>query len=412
MKEMLEESEALERILARVNPLPAESRPLLQALGRFAARELRAAQPLPGFDNSSMDGYALALDQNGGGTAAGTRLRVGGEQPAGLDRGLSAKPGLAIRIFTGAPLPAGTGAVVMQEDVERAGDEIVLREGVEPGENIRRAGADLARGQKLFEPGAKMTAARLALLASQGLATVEVGRAPKVAVLTTGDELRAPGQPLRPGEIYESNGVALAALAAALGAEAVSLGSAVDDPAALDARIAEGLAGNDALIVAGGVSVGERDFVRERLAAAGVRLDLWRVRVKPGKPFLYGQAAPDNGSPGGGAHVFGLPGNPVSAFVTFLLFVRPALLKLMGASADALSLPAQRATTAVELVNRANRPHYQHGLIDARGEFITSGRQESHALFGLSRSRALVRVEAETRVPAGAKIQAFYWEGF
>ena len=336
--QMLTEDEARARILSRIEPLPASTVPLRQALGRFAAKEAFAAQALPAFDNSSMDGYALALP-DGRALPPGTRLRVEGEQAAGPDRGLRAVPGGAIRIFTGAPVPAGTGAVVMQEDVERTGAEIVLREPVDFGENIRRAGGDLARGQRLFGPGEKLTAGRLGLLASQGWAEIETARAPRVAVLATGDELRPAGESLGPGEIYESNGTLLAALAAPLGAEVTVLERARDERPDLDAKLAAGLGAHDVLVIAGGVSVGERDLVKERLAAAGVGLDLWRVRVQPGKPFLYGRAAPRGGDRPG-AHVFGLPGNPVSAFVTFLLFVRPALLRLMGAADAELPLPS------------------------------------------------------------------------
>ncbi len=413
---LLSEEEARERILGRAVPLPVTVVPLAAALGRFAAREVRATQALPGFDNSSMDGYALAFahdehtinsPQGPRPLPAGTRLRVEGEQRAGPSRGLRARPGQAVRIFTGAPVPEGTTAVVMQEDVERVGDEITLLAAVEPGEYIRRAGADLARGQKLFDAGEKLTAQRLGLLASQGMAEVAVRRAARVAILATGDELRAPGEPLGPGEIYESNSVLLSALATQLGASTRILPRAADERADLDAKLAAGLDGHDVLIVAGGVSVGERDFVKERLAAAGVRLDLWRVAVQPGKPFLYGfrPGAED----AGGTHVFGLPGNPVSAFVTFLLFVRPALLKLMGADTLECQLPGFPAVAGEDLVNRGNRPHYLRGRLDGNGRFFPCGRQESHAVFGLSRSDVLARVEPGAVVTAGTPVSARVW---
>ena len=405
---LLTEEEARTRILAQVEPLPAASTPLREAYHRFAARDGFATQPLPGFDGSSMDGYAVIVPGPNA-LPAGTRLRVQGEQPAGADRGLRAVPGEAIRIFTGAPVPTGSSAVIMQEDVERTGETIVLTEAVGPGENIRRAGGDLARGQRLFGTGARLTATRLALLASQGVAEIETARPPRVAVLATGDELQSAGQPLGPGEIYESNGTLLAALAGLLGARVTLLERARDERADLDAKLATGLGAYDALIIAGGVSVGERDLVKERLAAAGARLDLWRVSVQPGKPFLYGRG-PARGEGVPGTYVFGLPGNPVSAFVTFLLFVRPALLRLMGAADEELPLRSFPARAGVELVNRGNRPHYLRGTLDARGGFEPVGRQESHALFALSRSRALVCVPPGTTVPAGAEIRAFVWD--
>ncbi len=419
MPPLLSESDALARVLAEIVPLPAEPLPLGKAHGRFSATELLATVPLPGFDNSAMDGYALPARADGAAWPAGARFRVTREQPAGPDRGwqLAADSGEAVRIFTGAPVPAGTGAVVMQEDTDvadigpgraSAGENeddgtrtITLRESVEPGEFIRRAGGDVTRGQRLLTVGERLSAPALALASSQGCADLAVGRAPRVAVLTTGDELRAAGSgPLGPGEIYESNGVMLAALAeAAVGRSHVTrLEHAPDDTGRLDAQLARGLGGDfEALIIAGGVSVGDHDLVKGRLAAAGVRLELWRVAIKPGKPFLYGRAP-------GGAHVFGLPGNPVSAFVTFLIFVRPALLKLMGAGAEELRLPAYPAVAAQELTNSGDRPHYLRGGLDATGRFVPAGRQESHALGALGRTRALARLEAGARLPAGAPL--------
>ena len=413
------EADALARILAVVRPLGPETVPLLLARGRFAAGERFAEVALPGFDNSSMDGYALPAPAAGGGPGehpAGTRFRVVGEQPAGRAReGLRlAGPDEAARIFTGAPVPAGTGAVVMQEDVDAdpgADGMIVLREPVAAGEFIRLAGGDLARGQRVLSPGEPLTAAGLALLASQGWTDVAVGRRPRVAVLTTGDELRHPGdergETLAPGEIYESNGVLLAALAAGIvGAENVRTLHAPDEPDRLDAALRGALDGAEVVVVAGGMSVGERDLVRGRLAALGAAVDLWRVRVRPGKPFAYGRGPGE-----GGAHVFGLPGNPVSAFVTFLLFVRPALRRLLGAGDKFLALPAFPAVAAAELTNAGgDRPHYLRGTLDDAGRFHPAGRQESHALFALSRSRALVRLEAGETVAAGAPVRALSWE--
>ena len=406
--EMLSEEDARRRVLVQVQPLPPENLPLLQATGRFAAAELRATHALPAFDNSAMDGYAVPLPPGSAALPIGTMFRVSGEQPAGPDRGLRVEPGAAVRIFTGGAVPQGTGAVVMQEDVECTGDEIMLRDAVGPGEWIRRAGSDLTRGQLLFTAGSPLTPQRLGLLASQGLASISVGGTPRVAVLATGDELRPAGQPLGPGEIYESNSVLLATLAGSLGASVTVLERARDDRADLDAKLASALASHHVLVVAGGVSVGERDFVKERLAASGVHLDLWRVRIQPGKPFLYGHGPATTGN-SAGTHVFGLPGNPVSAFVTFLLFVRPAILRLLGAADDQLALPSFPATTGVELIHRGDRPHYLRGTLDDEGRFTPSGPQESHALFALSRSHALVRVDPRTSLPAGSPVRASLW---
>ena len=405
---MLDEADARAHILAQVDPLPPERLPLLRTLGRFAVNTARATQALPSFDNSAMDGYALPLPADSSSLPPGTVFQVSGQQAAGLDCDLRIQPGQAVRIFTGAPIPEGTGAVVMQEDVERIGDRISLRDTVDPGEWIRRTGSDLARGQLLFSAGSRLTPQRLGLLASQGCAEFPVGGTPKVAILATGDELRSPGQPLRPGEIYESNSVLLASLATSLQAEVKVLEPARDDREDLDAKLTAALSTHDVLVIAGGVSVGERDFVKERLAAAGTRLDLWRVRIQPGKPFLYGRGPARSTAPGG-THVFGLPGNPVSAFVTFLLFVRPAILRLQGAAEDELALPTSPATAGTELVQTGDRPHYLRGTLDEFGRFVLIGKQESHALFALSQSRALVRIPPRTTIPAGAMVQASLW---
>ena len=406
--ELLTEDEARRRILSQVEPLSPETLPLLKAVNRFAAEDGRATQSLPAFDNSAMDGYAVSLPEGTPVLVPGISLRVQGEQAAGRDRGLRVEPGQAIRIFTGAPIPAGTGAIVMQEDVTRTGDQIVLQDRVESGEWIRRLGSDLSRGQLLFGAGARLTPQRLGLLASQGSAEICVGSSPRVAILATGDELQPAGQPLGPGEIYESNSVLLAALSGGLGTTVTVLKRARDDHADLDARLAVALTMHDVLVVAGGVSVGERDFVKERLAAAGVRLDLWRVRVQPGKPFLHGRGPATPAKPGG-THVFGLPGNPVSAFVTFLLFVRPAILRLLGAADEELALPSFPAVAGADLVNRGDRPHYLRGNLDEQGRFTPAGRQESHALFALSRSSALVRVEPGSNLRLGSPVWAYVW---
>ncbi len=390
---MLTEHEALERILARVKPLDAETLPLRQATGRFAAADLSATVPSPPFDNSAMDGFALGF--SGAGAPAGTRFRVVGTQAAGPDASLTLRDGEAARIFTGAPIPAGTAAVLMQEDARLDGDNVEVLEPCERDEFIRRAGADLCRGQRILERGEQLTPQRIGLLASQGLATVDVHKAPRVAILSSGDELIPPGQPLQSGQIYESNGVLLAALVEASGASVVRVETMRDDPGVLADAMRRALAQADVLLLSGGVSVGERDFVKPALTALGVEADFWKVAIKPGKPFLFGQAPP-------GALVFGLPGNPVSGFVTFLVFVRPALRRLLGAAQVApVSWPARAGAT---LSNRDARPHYVRGRME-HGVFTPQGRQESHALFGLSRSDALVRVEPGAEIAAGAPVQ-------
>jgi molybdopterin molybdotransferase len=391
---MHSEQAAVSQLLGLLGPGETESMPLDLAFGRFTAGSLLATESLPGFDNSQVDGYALGM----GDAHQGLSLPVVGEQAAGRPICSPLLAGQAIRIFTGAMLPVGTGAVVMQEDVDRSGDRIRLREGVAPGENIRRAGSDLCRGQVVAQIGELLTPTLIGVLASQGMAQVPVVRLPSVAILSTGDELVAPGQPLLTGQLYNSNGRMLAAMLAQLGIAKCTHHHCGDDRMQTRNAIAALLDEHDVLIVAGGVSVGDHDHVRPALADLGLAAELWRVKVKPGKPFLfsYRQSPRKN-------LVLGLPGNPVSAFVTFHLFVRPALLRLMGAREAALQLPGAEATLTEALTNRGDRPHYIRGRFDGRS-FMPLGLQQSHALHSLSRCNALFRAEADGHYVVGERV--------
>ncbi len=385
---MITEAEALAHILKKVAPLPSQTAPLGEAREAFAARDVFARLALPVFDNSAMDGYAVIA----GSCRAGESQRVIGEQPAGMDRGFRIGPGEAVRIFTGAPLPAGADAIVMQEDVRAEGSNIFIETKVEAGEFIRRRGSDLSEGQKIVGAGDRLRAQTLSLLAAQGLGEIEVGGDVRAAIITTGDELVRPNETLSTGQIYESNSTLVQALFEKCGACVALREHCADDPAAIEAGLRRAFA-HHVLVIVGGVSVGARDFVRAALNSAGAQTDLWRVSVKPGKPFLFGRAGP--------CAIFGLPGNPVSAFVTFLLFVRPAILRMMGASDDRLSLPSFDAQLTEEVRNPSDRPHYVRGQV-VRGKFTPVGRQESHALFGLSRANALLRVAPGETLPGGA----------
>jgi molybdopterin molybdotransferase len=387
---MIQEDDAVARILAHVRPLPSRTVSLVEALNCFAASDVVATVSLPPFDNSAMDGYAVVASS----CSPGGRLKVVGEQPAGLDRALTIAPGEALRIFTGAPMPAEADAVIMQEEVTPDGDMIVIGAAVEAGDFMRRRGGDVAAGQKILSAGDRITPQTIALLAAQGLGAFEVGGRVRATIISTGDELAAPGTPLRAGQIYDSNSALLAALLQSCGVDVVSMTHCADEAAEIEAAIGAGVA-CDAMIITGGVSVGARDLVKPALTSAGASLDLWRVAVKPGKPFLFGHAP--------GCAIFGLPGNPVSAFVTFLLFVRPALLRLMGANGAALALPQSEASASEEVDNPGDRPHYIRGRLDA-GTFAPIGRQESHALFGLSRANALLRAKPGEKIRPGDRI--------
>ena len=341
-----------------------------------------------------MDGYAVVASSS----KKGARLRVTGEQPAGIDRHLRISTNQAVRIFTGAPIPAGANAVVMQEDTTREGDEILVNANVAPGEFVRQRGCELSEGQKILGRGERIRPATIALLASQGFTDVAIGGQVNVAILSTGDEIVAPGTKLDPGQIYESNSILLQALVLRCGAIVKSAEHCLDQRERLIEAIQRGMK-NHVLVITGGVSVGEHDLVQATLRSLGVRIDVWRVAIKPGKPFLFGEAS--------GCAVFGLPGNPVSAFVTFLQFVRPAILKMMGA--NELDLPRSQVKLGVDFANEGDRTHYIRGRID-NGTFVPMGRQESHALFGLSQSNALLRVAAGESLESGAIVDAQTWD--
>ena len=390
---MISEEEARNRVLEAARTTPERTVPLSKALDCFSAREVVALLALPTFDNSAMDGYAVVASS----CAKGAQLRVIGEQPAGRDRQLRISPGEAVRIFTGAPIPAGADAIVMQEDTRREGSEVVVNVDVDLGEFIRRRGADLAEGQKILERGEQIRPTTIALLASQGFTDMTIGGEINAAILSTGDELVTPGKKLDQGQIYDSNSMLLQALMQGCGASVTSVEHCPDQREPLFKAIRRGIT-NHVLVITGGVSVGEHDLVQTTLRTLGASIDIWRVAIKPGKPFLFGQANE--------CAVFGLPGNPVSAFVTFLQFVRPAVLKMMGAGEPSLRTMPARLT--VDLVNEGDRPHYVRGKIE-NGAFVPIGRQESHALFGLNRSNALLRVAAGESLKSGEIVDVQLW---
>ena len=390
MQFVITEEQALARIIQNVQPRPARTVPLVQAREKFAAADVFARVALPRFDNSAMDGYAVVAAA----CAEGKAQRLIGEQPAGMDRELRVEAGEAARVFTGAPIPGGADAVVMQEDVRVEGAEVFVNTAVESGEFIRRRGCDLSEGQKIVEKGTPLRSQTLGLLASQGFNEVAIGGDVRVMIVSTGDELVPPGGHLGAGQIFDSNSVLLQSLVEKCGGSITRVQHCPDDADAIEGAFRDALQ-FDVLIVLGGVSVGARDLVKPVLKAIGAETDLWRVSVKPGKPFLFGRA--------GECAIFGLPGNPVSAFVTFLLFVRPALLRLMGARDDELPPRQSNAVLTGEISNDGDRPHYVRGQF-AKGKFTPIGRQESHALYGLSCANALVRVAAGETLEAGSSV--------
>ncbi len=326
---MLTLDEALAHLLAATRP-PAELETVstFDALGRVLAEDVRSTLDVPPADNSSMDGYALRCADVG---AAGTRLPVSARIPAGVV-GEALREGTAARIFTGAQVPAGADAVVMQEQCVAQGDAVRIDTVPEPGQWIRRRGEDVREGAVVLPAGAKLTPQALGLAASVGAAALQVARRPRVALFSTGDELVMPGEPLKPGAIYNSNRCTLRGLIQALGGECTDLGIVPDRLDATREALRLAAQGHDLIVTSGGVSVGEEDHLRPAVAAEG-RIDLWQIAIKPGKPLAFGEVRRGDGTT---ALFLGLPGNPVSSFVTFALAVRPVLLRLQGVTDVAL----------------------------------------------------------------------------
>ena len=317
---MLSATQLLENLLDRARPATGtETVATSDALGRVLAAPQVSTLTVPPLDNSAMDGYAVRQADV---VRAGVRLPVSQRIMAG-EVGQALAAGTAARIFTGAPVPEGADAVLMQEDCVAEGDAVVINALPRPGENIRRAGEDIEAGAQILAAGTRMTAAEMGLAASVGLAQVPVFKRLRVACFFTGDELVTPGTPLAPGQIYNSNRYTLTGLVNDLGCELIDLGIVPDTLEATEAALARAAREADVVVTSGGVSVGEADYVKTAVETLG-RVEMWKVAMKPGKPVVYGRV--------GEADFIGLPGNPVSAFVTFCLFVRPFLLKRMGAN--------------------------------------------------------------------------------
>jgi len=332
---MLSFEQALEKLLAAAQPVEeTRSLPLTAALGRVLAQSQRSTVAVPPLDNSAMDGYAVRAADI---TAAGVCLPVSQRIPAGTV-GTPLQPGTAARIFTGAPIPAGADAVVMQERCEHGENGVVINHVPHDGENIRRAGEDIAVGAEILKAGVKLRPQEIALAAAAGLPELPVYRRIRVGVFFTGDELVQPGEPLPPGAIYNSNRYALRALLEGMGCEVRDLGAVADTLDATRDALRRAAADNDLVLTSGGVSVGEEDHVKPAVEAEG-SLNMWKIAIKPGKPLAFGEIR----KPEGKAWFLGLPGNPVAAFVTFLTMVRPFILRLQGAasvSPRVLNLPS------------------------------------------------------------------------
>jgi len=348
--------EALTRLLALIDTLPPEQVSLADGLGRVLAEDIAARRTQPPFAVSAMDGYAVRADDLG---RIPVELRIVAEVPAGTGFGGNVGPGEAARIFTGAPMPAGTDTVVIQEDTERRGGHVRILETARPGRHVRREGLDFAAGDVLLQAGRRLTARDIGLLAAMNRPWLFVRRRPRIGILSTGDEIAMPGDPIGPHQIVSSNSFALAAIVAACGGVAVPVGNAPDDPEALR-RIAAATRGVDLLVTTGGASVGEHDLVREALAEDGFDLDFWQIAMRPGKPLMAGRYR--------GTPMLGLPGNPVSTFVCAMLFMVPAMERLSGVASHAGAAAAARLGAPVGANDR--RQDYLRARLDRAADGV------------------------------------------
>ena len=383
MSPMITVEEALGRVLASAEtPLEEEQVALEAAYGRVLASDLKALRIQPPFPNSAMDGYAVRAADTG----AEASLTVVGESAAGRAFEGALGPGQAARIFTGAPMPAGADAVVIQEDVKREGERIHLSAAVPAGDNLRSAGMDFRTGEALIAAGRRLTPRDVALAAAANHAALPVRRRAKVAILATGDELVPPGGTLGPSQIIASNNFAVAGIVEACGGVPIDLGIAVDDLGALKAAVAEARAAKvDVLVTLGGASVGDHDLVQQALVSSGMELGFWRIAMRPGKPLMHGRLGP--------LRVLGLPGNPTSSVVCAILFLRPLLRALHGETDPGGDL-SQPASLGADLrANGARQDYMRAGLgRNADGLLIASpvGDQDSSLVKTMARAEALI----------------------
>jgi molybdopterin molybdotransferase len=380
---------ALEHLLAAANPLTArETLPAEAALGRILAEDLIAAVTVPPLDNSAMDGYAVRLAD----CANEAELPISQRIPAGRV-GLPLAAGTAARIFTGAPVPAGADTVVMQEDCSAEADRVRVLRAPKPGVNIRRAGEDIAAGQTVLAAGSRLGAAQLGVAASVGATVLSVHARLKVATFFTGDEIVLPGAPLGPGQIYNSNRAALLGLLHGLGCEVIDIGQVADRLDATLAAMDKAAAQADVILTSGGVSVGEEDHVKHAVEHLG-QIDMWKVAMKPGKPLAHGRI--------GATDFIGLPGNPVSAFVVFCLFVRPFLLKRMGAT------PHSPLSFTTPAGFARGKPGKRREFMRARlenGTAVIYPNQSSGVLTSLAWAEGLVDIDAGVTIQPGEPVR-------
>jgi molybdopterin molybdotransferase len=382
----------------------SESLPLRSALGRVVSADILSPHNVPNHDNSAMDGYAFNADDL---AASGTNsLRVVGSAFAGHRFDGRINPGECVRIMTGGVIPDGCDTVIMQEHTRQEGDTLLFSEAVKRGQNVRHAGEDLRQGQVVFAAGHLLRPADLGLIASLGIGEIKVYRKLRVAFFSTGDELASIGQPLQPGQVYDSNRYTLYGMLSRLGVEIIDMGMVRDDPALLEQALHEAAASADVILSSGGVSVGEADYMKQLLNQLG-QVVFWKIAMKPGRPLAYGKI--------GQAHYFGLPGNPVAVMVTFYQFVRHALLVLMG-QPDPAPLPLLSAVSSGDIRKAPGRTEFQRGVLSPNSEGVWKvqpiGNQGSGVLRSMSEANCLIVLdEACGNVPAGATVKVQILDG-
>ncbi|GAB7028344.1 molybdopterin molybdotransferase MoeA [Geotalea toluenoxydans] len=389
---MISINEAQQNILVHVSPLETEKVSVFQGLNRVTPEDHIAPWDIPTADNSAMDGFAFSHA-----TIEDNRLKVTGFLPAGESRTVPVPPGEAVRIMTGAPIPPSCDTVVPIEDVEENGDWIRLKSGIKAGAHVRKRGEDIQLGNVIIPAGTVLRPQEIGMLSAMGTTALSVYRRARVAILATGDELLEPGSTPAPGKIINSNSYSIAAQVLDAGGDPVLLGIAADTLDATCEKIKAGL-NADMLVITGGVSVGDRDFVKMAIEELEGTINFWKVNMKPGKPLAFAMLQ--------GKPIFALPGNPVAAMVSFELFVRPSLLKAMGHRR--IFRPTVRAALQESTANKGKRPHLVRGLVSIQNDRYhasTTGNQSSGRLSSLIQGNGLIQLAPETSHSQGDEVE-------
>ncbi len=394
-KQLRSYDEAISQLLDTALPLTeVETLPLEQALERIVARPVRSSINVPGWDNSAMDGYAVRFEDL---TGENTRLPISQRIPAG-HAGEPLLPGTAARIFTGAPVPQNANTVVIQEVCEQDGDHVIIKDIPKRGANIRQAGEDIVANSCIVDPGTRLAPQHLGLAASVGASEVTVYRRLRVALFTSGDELVDPGNPLQPGQIYNSNRFTATGLLQALGCEVIQLGSVEDTLNATCDALAQGAKKADLILASGGASVGEEDYIKPAVEKLG-SLELWKIAIRPGKPLAFGHIED--------TPFIGTPGNPVSLFVTFLLFARPFIRKMQGCH-ELLPTPLE-VEAAFDWPKPDKRREFARGRLtvdaDGKARVTTFPSRSSGILSSVTWANGLVVIEEDQSICSGDKVQ-------